>query len=68
MDRMEIIPDCRLHREREGRESRGKHLIPERDQPSMAWIPRKWSIDDDALLLMIRRYTPAKRVCVISRA
>ncbi len=48
-------PDRRLHREREGRD-RAQAPDPERDLQARPGS-KEWSIDDDALLLMIRRYT-----------
>ena len=49
-------PHRRLHRGREGRDRAQRHLIPNA-VTKHGLEPKEWSIDDDALLLLIRRYT-----------
>jgi len=62
MDRMEIIRIAG-YTENEKVEIARKHLIPNAISKH-GLDSKEWSIDDDALLLMIR-VTPAKRACVI---
>jgi len=59
MDRMEIL-GSRAHQHEKAR-SRAR---PDPHARRSAWIRKDWSLADDALLLMIRRYTRRKRVCV----
>ena len=57
MDRMEIIRIAG-YTEEEKAEIARKHLIPQRSHQARPGFAKEWTIDDDALMmLMIRRYT-----------
>ena len=56
MDRMEIIRIAG-YTEDEKVEIARKHSDPERDRQARPQAAKEWSIDDEALLLLIRRYT-----------
>src|ERR1700693_6343671 len=65
MDRMEIIRIAG-YTENEKVEIAHKHLIPNAISKH-GLDSKEWSIDDDALLLMIRRYTRAGGVRIVER-